>query len=109
MSNMDVNARTSQQCHFSSIASLLAKPSIKPTLLYENITDIEEVCYITKSRYKFGSLEVYTHMNNLDDKNGTWQQIPDGYTIDMTKILTELNIRVVGSKEAYINKLIKLL
>ncbi len=65
MSNMDVNARTSQQCHFSSIASLLAKPSIKPTLLYENTTDIEEV---TKSHYKFGSLEVYTHMNTIDDK-----------------------------------------
>ncbi len=36
MSNMDVNARTSQQCHFSSIASLEVRPNIKPVLLYEN-------------------------------------------------------------------------
>ncbi len=40
-------------------------------------------------------------MNNLDDKNGTWQQIPDGYTIDMTKILTELNIRVVDNSTMF--------
>ncbi len=46
-------------------------------------------------------------MNTIDDKNGTWQQIPDGYAIDMIKTFTELKVRVVGSKEAYINKLIK--
>ncbi len=63
LSNMEANARTSQQCQFSSIASLEAKPNIKPVLLYENKSDIEEVCYITKSRYKLGVLEVYTHVN----------------------------------------------
>ncbi len=32
------------------------------------------------------SLEVYTHINNIDDKNGTWQQIPDHYAIDMFQV-----------------------
>ncbi len=63
LSNMEANAMTSQQCNFSSIASLDTKPSIKPVLLYENKSDIEEVSYITKSLYKFSGLEVYTYVN----------------------------------------------
>ncbi len=49
LSYMEANARTSHQCHFSSVASLEAKANIKLVLLYENKSDIEEVCYITKS------------------------------------------------------------
>ncbi len=109
LSNIEANAKTSQQCCFSSITSLEARPNIKPILLYENESDINEFYYSTKSRYRFGSLEVYTHINVINCNSGTWQQIPDGYVTDMLQTLANINVRVVGSKESYINKLFKCL
>ncbi len=69
---MDANAKTAQQSRFSSIASLKAKPDIKPVLLYDNTSDIDEHCYITKSQYRFGNLEVYTHVNVINHSTGVW-------------------------------------
>ncbi len=66
LSEMDANSKTAQHCHFSSIASFDTKPDIKPVLLYDNTSDIDEYCYIMKSRYRFWNLEVYTHINVIN-------------------------------------------
>ncbi len=84
MSNVAANARTSQPCHFSSISSIEAKPIIKPVLLYDTLADTDEVCYITKSQYKLGGLEVFTHVNQIDNYNGKWQLIPECYAKDIS-------------------------
>ncbi len=105
-SERDANTKIAQQCRFSSIAILEAKPVIKPVLLYDDSSDINEHCSIKKSQYRFGNLEVYNVVNSF---SGVWQQIPDGYVTDMSNILTHLKVRVVGSKESFVNKLFKCL
>ncbi len=54
-------------------------------------------------------MEVYTHVNQIDIKSGMWPEIPDGYVTEMLQTLTHINVKTVGSKEAYINKLFKCL
>ena len=69
----------------------------------------DDFCYATKARYKFGRLEVFTHLLEINDRNGAWQIIPEKWVNGTLHVLTTLRIKVQGSKAKYIDEMLKLL
>ncbi len=109
LSTVGARNLSSQSSYFCPITSLEAKTSIFPEFLPQTQMDLAEYSDITKSRYKVGKLEVFTHLNVINKYNRVWQEGPASKMLNTLETLSKLKVKITGSEEAYVKKLLKIL
>ena len=62
---------------------------------------------VSKSRYKYGNLQVYGYMSNDHKKSSIWQYIPKCFVTEITKELRSQKVPICGSLKRYVKKLQK--
>ncbi len=63
------------------------------------------LCTISKARYKFGILQVFTHYTNDNKTIGIWISIPTEQTDRYITMLKNAKIRIIGSIKRYVDYL----
>jgi hypothetical protein len=96
---------TGQHLAFSDLNPKLRHMDINYTFHMSEQCHLSRTCTITKSRYKFGNLEVFCHNDNQTNKSGQWILIPTSLEHEYINTLRNLHLKISGSRNKFLNNL----
>ena len=80
-----------------------------PTPMHSLSDQVSEFCTVTKSRYKFGFLQIFNILDTESRIGGQWQYVPSYMMTDIIELLKHNKIPITGTTNKYINYLFKTL
>ena len=100
---------THQSVPNNSRLVLRNKDNDKFAIIHHSVSDTEDTnvndCILTKGRYKYGNLQLYTVLSNETQNQGVWQTVPKDLETGFIKRLKMFRVPVTGSKLKYCTKL----